>query len=58
MKALLEKMESKGDLPANDEHNAVVCEDLDSIFSSHNLNKDGKDKALYAELLEWKHHDH
>ena len=58
MKALLEKMEAKAELPANDEHNAVVCEDLDAIFSEHGLNKDGKDKNLYSELLGWKHHDH
>ena len=58
MKALLEKMEAKGEMPAASEHHAVICEDLDHIFSEHKLNKDGDHKLLYQELLEWKRHDH
>ena len=35
MKALLEKMESKGELPASGQEHEAICEDLDHIFSEH-----------------------
>ena len=32
-------MEAKADMPAASEEHAVICEDLDHIFSEHKLDK-------------------
>ena len=47
MKALLEKMEARGEMPAAAEEHDAICEDLDAIFDSHQLNKDKTHKLLY-----------
>ena len=58
MKALLEKMEAKGDMPAYKEEACAAGEDLDHIFETHKLDKDGAHKELYGELMDWKKHDY
>ena len=57
MKALLEKMEAKGESPAFKERELVVCEDLDHIFGEHKLDKNSQ-RQLYDDLMAWKKHDH
>ena len=58
MKALLEKMEAKGDMPAYKEEASAAGEDLDHIFETHKLDKNGAHKDLYGELMDWKKHDY
>ena len=47
MKALLEKMEARGEMPAAAEEHEAICEDLDHIFEAHSLNKEKAHKLLY-----------
>ena len=59
LKALVEKMNKRDELGSEkvEKHDAV-CEDLDAIFSSNDLDKSGKHKLLYDDLIAWKRHDH
>ena len=56
--ALAEKMAARGELNSQkkEEHDAA-CDDLDSIFADHGLDKKANG-LLYQELMEWKRHDH
>ena len=47
MKALLEKMESRGEMPAAAEEHEAICEDLDHIFQEHKMDKNSTHKLLY-----------
>ena len=40
-------MEARGDMPAKAEEHEAICEDLDSIFQEHKLNKESTHKLLY-----------
>ena len=59
MKALLEKMEKRGEMPnIKQQVHDAICSDLDAIFADHSLDKQGAHSLLYQELMEWKRHRH
>jgi len=59
LKKLVEKMEKREELnnETKEKHDAI-CDDLNSLFENHGLDRAGKDQLLYTELMEWKRHQH
>ena len=59
LKALVEKMNKRDELGSEKvEQHSAVCEDLDALFESHDMDKSGKHALLYADLVAWKRHDY
>ena len=58
LKNLMKKLEAREKMAPKAQQHDAICDDLDTIFSSHGLKKDADHKLLYQELMEWKRHRH
>ena len=57
LKALVEKMEANNEQESvSSQEHCAMTDDLEAIFQTHNMDKNGKHSLLWQEIMEWRRH--